>query len=512
MSRQLSSFVAALVVLVGFPAHRPAVAQEQLTILHWNDFHAQNLPLHLDDADTTSPWVGGAAVFKAYLDSLRAERAHTLALHAGDEFQGSPISTVTRGRSQIVLLNILRPDAFELGNHEFDYGRDNLQQCIREATFPVLAANLLDSLSREPFAQPVLIHEVGKVRVGVIGVITEDLAGLSIPDHVRGLRVEPVVPIVRRYVEQLEDQVDLIIVLSHIGFRADSLLALQVPEVDVIVGGHRHLILQKPREVNGVIIVQAGSRGRYLGVLDLWVDPETDSVVRHEGRLLITRVDSVTPDARVQAVVDSLEAAARSELDQIIGTLARPWIRGNRRSESNIGNWQADVMRAYTGADVAFQNSGGIRKGMAAGPIRVRDIWEINPFSNYFLTFTVTGAELRQILEKQVGSPKEFLQVSGLRYRYDPSHPEGSRIVSVKIGGRELREDATYTVATNNYVSSHFEEFFGFPRGDRRVRIFPKLDRDVFVEAVKKAGVIDSRIEGRVLPVDAQKGKMSAPR
>jgi 2',3'-cyclic-nucleotide 2'-phosphodiesterase (5'-nucleotidase family) len=477
-----------------------AFGQERLTVLHWNDFHSQNLPLRLVDHDTTSPWVGGLAVFKAYVDSMRAIRPYTMALHGGDEFQGNPISTLTRGRSQIPLLNLLRPDAFELGNHEFDYGRENVEEFIRQVNFPVLAANLIDSLKSEPFARPFVIRRVGDLRVAIIGLIVEDLYGLTLPRNVRGLRVDAVDQTVRRYLDELRGQADLFFVLSHIGFRADSLLAVRVPELDVIVGGHSHTPLFEPREVNGVIIVQAGSRSRYLGVLDLWVDPETREIQRYEGLLLPTYVDRITPDRRAQAVVDSLNREASSELNRVIGTLVEPWVR-NYRGESNVGNWQADVIRSYTEADIAFQNSGGIRKGLPAGPIRVRDMWEMNPFSNYFVVFPVTGRELRQILEKQVSSPKEFLQVSGLRYRYDLSLPVGQRVVDVSVGGQPLDPNKSYRVATNNYVLSHFEKFFGIPRGERPIEIFSKLDREVFIEAVDKEGTIRSRVEGRVVPI-----------
>ncbi len=504
LRRRLHRWAAWYVLVLGLLLRAPAFAQDAITLLHWNDFHAQDLPLRLVGYDSTSPWVGGAAVFKAYLDSMRTVRPHTLSLHAGDDFQGDPISTLTKGSSQILLLNLLRPDAFEIGNHEFDYGRRNLQQRLAEATFPVLCANLVDPSTSRPFARPFVIREVGGVRVAVVGVISEDLVRLTLPYNVRGLRVESVEETVRRYLDRLRGRFDLFVVLSHIGFRADSLLAVRVPDIDVIIGGHSHTALLKPRQINGVVIAQAGSRGRYLGVLDLWVDRQAGRVVRYEGQLLPTYVDRITPDRRVRAVVDSMEAAGRKELDRVVGRLAQPWVR-RFRGESNIGNWQADVIRNYTGADVAFQNSGGIRKDMPAGPIRVRDLWEMNPFSNYFVAFAVTGEELRQILEKQVSSPKEFLQVSGVRYRYDPSLPEGRRLVDASINGRPIDPTKRYRIATNNYVLSHFETFFGISRGDRPVRIYPKLDRQVFIEAVQSQGVIHSRVEGRVSRVPASR-------
>jgi len=471
--------------------------QEEITLLHWNDFHSRNLTYQVRGTLGETIRMGGMAILKAYLDSLRAVYPNALLLHAGDEFTGSPICALTKGLSQIDLLNRLQPDAMALGNHEFDYGREILRQRLREAQFPILSANLRDTSADTLFAQPYLIRKVGKVRVGIVGLMTPDLPRLTLPDHVAGLRVEDPIPVMRRYARMLADSADLLIALTHLGWKADSTLAAHVGDIDVIVGGHSHTVLKEPREVNGVIIVQAGSRGRYVGVLRLWVDLERGRVLAYRGWLMETRADRVPPHPGLADRVLHWEKQADRELNVTIGYLKTDWIRRSWK-ESNIGNWEADVMREFARTDVAFQNSGGIRKDLPAGPITKRDIWEINPFGNHFVVFQVTGQELKAILENNCDFKGEFLQVSGLRYTYDPKKPVGQRIVEVTVGGHPLDPNGTYTVCTNNYLAANAPYALGISLGDRPVQHLSKLDREVFIEAILKQKVVESRVEGRI--------------
>ena len=470
-------------------------AQEHILILHWNDFHAQNTPLS-EKIDGQWVKVGGAATLKAYIDKFKVEGPPTITVHAGDDFQGTPISTITKGESQIELLNLIRPDVMTLGNHEFDYGRSVLEQRLKEARFPIISANVWDKTAGRVFVSPYHIEKIGEVKIGFIGLMVEELPVLTLPRNVAGLKILSPEKAVRQYIHVLKDSVDLIVVVSHMGIEEDRRLARRVAGIDVIIGGHSHTVITAPEVINGTIICQAGSRGRYLGKLDLWVDTLKDTILSFKGQLVPTVVRNISPDSVVLAKVLELEREVDRELNVVIGTLKRDWVRDSGK-ESNIGNWLADAMRHYAKADVAFHNSGGIRKDLKAGSITKRDIWEIAPFSNHFVVFEISGSELKSVLERNLDGKGKFLQTSGVEVKCDSGRPRGQRILSVKVNGKSLHSEQRYSVAANNYMTENFYHIFHFSPRNCRFHPLPKLDRDVFIEAVQQQKVIEGKLECR---------------
>jgi 2',3'-cyclic-nucleotide 2'-phosphodiesterase (5'-nucleotidase family) len=481
----------------------------RLMILHWNDFHSQNIPLKVVIRDSikgrdSAYYVGGTATLLGYIQQLKGNREDVAVLNAGDDFQGTPISSITRGRSQIELMNIIDPDAMTLGNHEFDYGLQNLENDLSLAHFPILNANIFDERSGKNFRKPYLVKTFGNVRVGIIGLIAPDLPILTMRENLKGLGMLNHVQVARKYIAELKKQhVNLIIVLSHIGVDADKALADSVPSIDIIVGGHSHTSLFQAIKRGHTIICQAGTRGRWIGELHLTVDLAGDSVFQYEGKLVETVVGKVAPDPIAAAKVSELESSVDKELNQVIGTLEVDW-RSEYNHESNIGNWAADAMRAFAETDVAFANSGGFRKDLPVGKITVRDVWEIFPFNNDFVTFSVNGKMLRGMISWQADGKGELMQVSGVRYRFDSSKLPGQRVLSIEVNGNPVGDDKIYSVVTNSYVGGHLHDFFGIPERETELSHLVKIDHDLFVEAVKKQKHISSRVEGRIVDVAKQ--------
>ncbi|HEY3251734.1 MAG TPA: 5'-nucleotidase C-terminal domain-containing protein, partial [Ignavibacteria bacterium] len=283
-------------------------------------------------------------------------------------------------------------------------------------------------------------------------------------------------------------------------------------DVDIIVGGHTHNPLFKPERRNGVVIVQAGSYARWLGKLDLKVDIDKDTITSAFGRLIETVMDSSILDLAAAQKVNKMIEQYMPELNKIIGRLEADW-KASFSEESNLGQFEADMFRQKTGADIAFINGGGLRKNLAKGDILVGDIWEINPFGNEVQTFTVSGKTLRQMIKNNIklrlekektGERLDILETSGLTYSYDSKKAlEGSDdfIVSFNLGRSEIQDDVTYAIATNNYVISQFKKFFG----EVDEKIEPKetgwIDRDLIIEAVKEQKVIKSVLEKRIVDV-----------
>ncbi len=489
----------------GAPTGQPKLAH--LAVLHWNDFHAQNVPMKITVRDTvrkvdSAYYVGGTAALLGYIKQIKDDRNDVAVLNAGDDCTGTPISSFTNGRSQVELMNIINPDAMTLGNHEFDYGLDNVERNITLAKFPVINANLFDKRKGRLFLPPYIIRAYGKLKVGIIGVIVRDLPLHTMRENVEGLQMLDVYQVVRQYIAEIKskEHVNLIVVLSHLGVDEDKVLADSVAAVDVIIGGHSHTALFTPIKRNHAIICQAGSKGRWLGELDLEVDISGDTVYTYEGKLIETVVGKVKQDSVAAAKVAELEKTVDTLMGEVIGRLEVDWTRNGRR-ESNLGNWETDVMREFCRTDIAFQNTYGLRKDLAAGNITIRDIWEINPFGNEFAIFKVSGATLKKMMEWQVGGKGELMQVSGMRYEFNSSKPLEERIVSIEVSGHPLDDTCVYSIATNSYVAGHLHDLFGLPEKEIRVEYISKVDRDVFINAVKQQKTIRSLVEGRIVDV-----------
>ncbi|HHM23803.1 MAG TPA: bifunctional metallophosphatase/5'-nucleotidase [Bacteroidetes bacterium] len=501
MIRKLRLRSFALLLFLSLPVLRaPLFGQEHIRLLHWSDFHAANQYQKITGENGTY-LRGGAALLAGALESFRREGVPVAAIHAGDEFQGTPICSITKGESQMLLLQMLRPDVFAPGNHDFDYGKIRLRQLLAKYPLPVVCANLWSKPDGRLYFPAYRILQLGKVKVGVIGLITPELGRLVLKGNISGLKLLDPVKTVRHYVHLLRDSVDVLVVASHMGIEEDRRLAEAFSGIDLILGGHSHTVMRKIERVNGVWISHAGARGRYLDRVDLWVDTDADSIVRLERELMEVTSRRFSPDSSVQSVVDSLEAIVDKDLNVQVAVLQRDWKRVYR-GESNIGDWIADAYRDYTGADMAFHNSGGIRKNLPAGPVTKRDFWEITPFENYIVTFELTGRELLTLLENNFDGRGEFLQLSGLRVWVDLSAPVGKRVKKVLVNGKPLDPDRVYTAATNNFIYGHLYETTGLsPRG-RKARYWDKVDHDILIDYAKKQRVIDGKVDGRIVVVN----------
>ncbi|MBN8586235.1 MAG: bifunctional metallophosphatase/5'-nucleotidase [Ignavibacteria bacterium] len=497
-------------------------AQElkEVTILHWNDFHARNQPYKVSKKDTVTGepvyyWVGGVGSMTGYLKKYRTP--NSLVLNAGDDFQGTPISNFTRGRSQIEILNSYNIDAFVLGNHEFDYSQYSLDSALALAKFDYLSSNVYLQSQNKLMGKPYVIKEINGVKFGIIGLTLPDLFETSLPANVTDLVMLNVDSVLTVNINEVKSRgADVVVLLSHSGLDEDKLIAEKFySDIDIIVGGHSHSTLFKPVRKNGVVIVQAGSYGRNLGKLDLKIDTEKDTVTDAYGMLIETVLDSAIYDKDAAAKVDNMIEEYLPQLSVKIGTLETDW-RASYSDESNLGQFEADAFRMKTGADIGFVNGGGLRKSLLKGDILVGDIWEINPFGNEIQTITVSGKTLKQMMKNNIkirlekiskGEGAELLHNSGLTYSYDSKKAnEGSDdfIVSMNIGRSEVADDQMYTIATNNYVLSQFKKFFG----EIPETITPKdtgwNDRDLIIEVVKEMKVINSVVEKRVVDVSKQ--------
>ncbi len=483
-----------------------------LRIIHWNDFHARNLPYNITKKkgdDTITYIIGGSAGLMGYIKQNRTN--NSLLLYAGDDFQGSPISSLTRGESQIKLLNLYNIDALTLGNHDFDYTASRLDSMLKTVNFKYLAGNLYYIPENRSFGNLTYIKEVNNIKVGIIGIVTDELYSLTLPSNVESIYILNTDSCISKGIRELKDnKCDLIILLTHFGVDRDSIFAVKYhQDIDIIIGGHSHTAIQNPKRINGVLICQAGAYGRYLGKLDLKVDTENDTVVYYDGSLIETVFDSLIYDKGTQNIVETMEENIKPLFNRVIGILEVDWKA--KGFNCNLGQWEADVFRTATNSDISFINSGGIRKDVPKGNITVRDIWEVNPFGNTLNTFKVSGKLLREMIENHFqkaqeamdkGEYPDFLIFSGMIIIYNSeemARKEAGFLKSIKVNGNEIEDGKLYQIASTNYVVAQINKYFG-KLSEKITPVETNLiDRDIIIKAVENQKIINNLPEERLI-------------
>ncbi len=489
---------AAAIIMVSLLSIGCSERPQPVTILHTNDMHGHFLPW---PALRDKPPIGGFAALDHYVGRERKIDPRALLLDCGDLMTGNLICNIefkgAEGGALIEMINIIGYDGMVFGNHELDKPISNLRKFMEIAEFPFICANFTDSAGNDFTREKYHIYNLGGVKVGVIGVTYHRMAGMADPENLEGFNSTDPAEAINRIIPELDPQTDLIVVLSHLGIEADRELAQKIKGVDIILGGHSHTRLDQPEKVNGILICQTGSHARYLGKLTLQV--AGDSIYSWHDTLIAMVIDNIKPDTTLQALIDSMAGIIEGKFGAVIGTLASDWETAYQ-SESNIGNWVTDMLRAKTGVDIAIVNSGGIRKRIPAGPITLRDVYEMLPFDNYVSFFDCSGNDLQKIFasnadaeagERSYGS----LQISGATYAYRMEN--GTPILSdLKVGGKRLDPNKTYRIATIDYVIANADKYFKMT--PTNVKETNRLLSDLIVECIKEAGVIDSRVEGRI--------------
>lgn len=486
-----------------------AAPTRRITIIHHNDFHAWNVPWGAVDQKGDSVYIQGAAGLEGLATALRDTSSATLWLFAGDEFTGTAPSTLTSGGSQIQIAGRLSSDIVVFGNHEFDHGLDRAEAYRDSIGKIVLGGANLRYPDGKPFSREYFDTTVGGVPIRVIGLVPIDLHELTSEGATGKLLVYEPDSVVRALLPSKER---LAVVLSHLGLDRDSLLAAHIPELDLIVGGHTHATLRRPwlvgpeeawvdslppsngKRLPGTLIVQAGARGIYLGALGLTI--KNGNIIAAAGKLYRNDGSLASPDAELAAFAGQIDRQATAGLEEVVAELVEPMTR--QGEESSLGRWEADIFREATGAEVAFQNPGGLRKDLGAGKLTLRDVFEANPFGNTLATFEMSGEELMIVLKTLATEPREYLQASGISATLDR---RSGNALNVLVGGVPLDLAKRYRVTTNSYVFGHFETYFGVPVGDRVVNMPQDLDRDIIAKAARSAGAIRAPKDVRLVYV-----------
>jgi 2',3'-cyclic-nucleotide 2'-phosphodiesterase (5'-nucleotidase family) len=453
---------------------------------------------------------GGMARVGGVVKAEKARGPHVLVAHAGDTFSPSLMSGFDQGAHMVDLLNMLPIDVFVPGNHEYDFGPDVFLKRLREARFPVYAANLRDG-DGSPIAGVIdsRIHAFGEVKIGVIGLTAEDSHRKSQPGR---LKIAPMLDTAAAQAARLRREgADLIVLVSHSNREIDNAL-VDSGIADVILSGDDHDLYLR---YNGqVAIVEAAMDGLVVAVVDLTVRIDTQVGGRRKvawwPRFRIIDTADATPDPDVAARVAAYESQLSRSLDTVIGRTGSELDSRNaavRGGEAAIGNLFTDALRAATGADAALLNGGSFRGNHvypAGSAITERHILTELPFLNRTLVLEVTGKALRAAVEAGLaGAENEvgrFPQVSGMTIRADLTRPNGGRVVSLLVGGAPVEPDRLYRLATNDFLARGGDGYSALV-GARAI-VGPTdallVSRHV-IDHVRKLGTVSAGIEGRIV-------------
>ena len=466
-----------------------------LVLLHTNDIHCHYEPTPARWLEG-SPAIGGFAALGSYLETVRAQEPHLLLLDAGDILSGTPLSELEAagiaGAEMTGFLGDWGYDAWVLGNHEFDQGYDAVAALVAASPVPALCANLQapGGGAAMPGLQATAVFERGGVRVGVIGITTPDLQRLVSAETWSRVELLDEVEVIQAQHARLDPDTDIVVLLSHSGLETDRWLAAEVPELDLIIGGHTHDAVTTPEQVGSTWIVQAGSYARSMGRLDITV--RDDAIASLEGRLVDLRpaADWAPASPAVLERLQRVSAAVDAAYGRVVGYSTAPVTRDSYR-QGSLGLWITSLMLEATGADLAFYNSGGLRADLPAGELTYADLYQVLPFGNAPVTTAMSGAELMKIVRRNAFSEAtretSSLQCAGLAWSWRPAGG-GQEIVSVTVGGQPLELERSYTVATNSYVASHIGEILDLSEREIQARGPAIID---LAEAALEAGPLE---------------------
>jgi 5'-nucleotidase len=551
-TRVLLAAAIAVLALAAPPAARPQGDQVRLRVIAFNDFHGHlepgenriEIPDPADPSRTRPLRAGGAAHLATLIARLRAEQPRHVVVSSGDLVGASPlVSGLFHDEPTIEVMNAIGLDFNAVGNHEFDRGIDELKRLAQGgcrtitsdhhrscsggtyagARFPFLAANVIDRSTGQPIFAPTFVREVDGVRVGFIGVVTRSTPGIVIPSGVAGVRFLAEARVLNEQARALQDQgVQAIVAVVHEGGDADghynacanprgAIFDIEReldPAIDIVLSAHTH------RGYNCVIgdrvVVQGASFGRLVSVVDVAIDRATGDIVRAQTRArnvpvlngaeadaaLAAEFPPLPADTTVAAIVASYRAAAAPLATRPIGRISAPFERRPGAGGDHVlGRLIADAQLAATrvnGAQVAFTNPGGVRTNLVAsgagGTVTYSDAYATQPFGNSLVTLTLSGAQLKAMLEQQWSATRperaRILQPSaGFSYRWDSRRPVGSRVDAIRLNGRALDPEDEVRVTVNSFLADGGDGFRALREG--RNRVGGPLDLDAFTEYLR---------------------------
>jgi 2',3'-cyclic-nucleotide 2'-phosphodiesterase (5'-nucleotidase family) len=425
-----------------------------LTIVQMNDTHAyfdlhQEIFWHGDLALYRQ--AGGYARIATIVKKIRKENPGTcLFCDSGDTLHGTYPAIATQGQAMIPILNSLGIDAMT-AHWEFAFGPPVINQQLAKLNYPMLAINVFDKVTKKGVFPSHEIKEIGGLRIGLIGIASNIVDKTMPPSYSEGIyftlgkdELPPIIDLLRN-----KEQIDLIVLISHLGFTQDIKLLSEVPGIDVCLSGHTHNRLYKPAVIGKTILIQSGCHGSFLGRLDLEVIRGNIVGYRHH---LIEVEAAIQPDPEVEKLIRNALAPYNSELTEVVGETSTALNRGTSL-ETTMDNFLLQALLESTGAQLAFSNGWRYGAPIIPGNITMNDLYNIIPMNPPVSTIELSGEEIREMLEENLErtfSCDPFNQMGGFLKRclglnvyFKLENP----IQQLFVGNEEVQFDKYYSAA-----------------------------------------------------------------
>jgi len=443
-------------------------AQTGLTILHSNDHHGQLLP---------NGELGGMARFATLVNQIRDEAQRNgnfvLLLDAGDVNSGTPESDLFQAKPDFLVMNYLKYDYAAFGNHEFDPPFQKLQDQIRLARFPMGAANVFGE-DGKPLGTPFRVFDFPNCRVAVFGITLSNYSILPKPEGKFLIKDE--VETARQMVRFLrgEKKADLVIAVTHLGFIltpgakvTSEQFAEAVPGIDLIVDGHSHSKMEKPRSVHGTPVVSANERSRFLGeARSLW---EQGKIAEFSWKCHpVTR--DIPEDPEVKRILAPFIEATARKMNQIVMRTTAPFPGGTvcRTRQTALGQFIADgvvqtLEKNGISCDFSFINGGNIRAGIPEGEVSRGNWFSVLPFKNEIHVLELDGQTLRELFEFIASLPDgtaAYPQLSSQVQCVLENGKDGKkRVRKLTINGEEVDSERQYFLAVTDFIASGGDKY-----------------------------------------------------
>lgn len=415
--------------------------------------------------------------FAAMVDSLRNVYPDLLVFSAGDNRTGNPVNDQYNpvNYPMITLMNATGFNLSAVGNHEWDGNVVNLQNDIERADFPFLCANVVIPDSVNLDIKPFEIIENQGIKLAVVGMIEVRHDGIpgAHPDNLKMVSFKRADMVLPGY-KYLKNESNAVILLSHCGLEDDMELAQANPWLDVIIGGHTHTLIEHPSTTKGVLVTQSGSHLRYATLVKLKFK---DGKLMDKSAIVLNVNKVRKEDPKFRKMLDEFNDAP--VLNQAIATALTRF-----ENQEEIGCMMTDAFCEISGADFAFQNTGGVRvQYLKKGPITVKDVYTIDPFNNEIIVYQMTGSQVKHFIlnsyRKNGGYPS---YVSGMTYKVS----DDGNDVWVEMDGARFSTKNVYKVAFNSYMASTIDV-----RSQDEGRSTFMTSEEMIIEFLKKHKTVD---------------------